>query len=173
MGALIDDLLKLSKTSRAELTLSPCDLSSLCRRIAGDLAGRSPELGVEVSIQPGLSALADPQLMEVALENLLGNAWKFTSKSQEPRIEVGRTVSRREGTTFFIRDNGAGFDMAYADRLFNAFQRLHLSTEFEGTGIGLAIVQRIILRHGGRIWAEAEPGRGATFFFTLANRAEP
>ncbi len=164
MGALIDDLLKLSRTSRAELSLMPCDLSGLCRRIAGDLAGRDPQRSVEVSIQPGLMASADPRLMEVALENLLGNAWKFTSRRREARIEIG---SGPEQGLFFIRDNGAGFDMAYADKLFDAFQRLHPVTEFEGTGIGLAIVQRIIHRHGGRVWAEAEPGLGAAFFFTL------
>jgi len=110
---------------------------------------------------------ADNHLMQVVLENLLGNAWKFTSKSQEPRVEAGETVSPSGERTFFIRDNGAGFDMANADKVFNAFQRLHAITDFEGSGIGLAIVQRIIHRHGGRIWAEAEPGKGATFFFTL------
>jgi light-regulated signal transduction histidine kinase (bacteriophytochrome) len=115
---------------------------------------------------------ADHHLMQVVLHNLLGNAWKFTSKCQAPRIEVGQIVSPGRERTFFIRDNGAGFDMAHADKLFNAFQRLHSASDFEGTGIGLAIVQRIINRHGGRVWAEGEPGKGATFFFTISERIE-
>jgi len=109
----------------------------------------------------------DPSLMQLVAENLLGNAWKFTSRCPDARIEVGALVSPQGERTFFVRDNGAGFDMAYAGKLFSAFQRLHSSAEFDGTGIGLAIVQRIIQRHGGRVWAEAAPGRGATFRFTL------
>jgi PAS domain S-box-containing protein len=167
MGHLIDDLLKLSKTSRSELTLSECDLSGLSSRVAGNLADLNPERKVEVSIKPGMVVQADQHLMQVVLENLLGNAWKFTAKRKDPSIEVGETASPRGDRTFFIRDNGAGFDMAFADKLFNPFQRLHAVTEFDGTGIGLAIVQRIIHRHGGRIWAEASPGEGATFFFAL------
>jgi len=167
MGRLIDDLLKLSKTSRSELTLSNCDLSLLCCRAANDLALANPEHRIKVFIQPAMLVQADHHLIQVAIENLLGNAWKFTSKSEDPKVEVGETVSPEGGRIFFIRDNGAGFDMAFAGKLFNAFQRLHPVTEFEGTGIGLAIVQRIIHRHGGRIWAEAEPGKGATFFFTI------
>jgi len=167
MGHLIDDLLKLSKTSRSELTLSDVDLSRLCSRVAGDLADLNPERLVEVTIQPGMLVQADYHLMHVVLENLLGNAWKYTSKCQAPRIEVGSIDSLGGERTFFIRDNGAGFDMAFAHKLFNAFQRLHATSEFEGTGIGLAISQRIIHRHGGRIWAEAEPEKGATFFFTI------
>jgi len=167
MGHLIDDLLKLSKTSRSELSLADCDLSRLCSRVAGDLTGLAPARRVEVFIQPGILVQADNSLMQVVLENLLGNAWKFSSKSVVPRIEVGETVSPSGERTFFIRDNGAGFDVAYAGKLFSAFHRLHSTTEFEGTGIGLAIVQRIIHRHGGRVWAEAEVGQGATFFFTL------
>ena len=167
MGNLIDDLLKLSKSNRSELTVSDCDLSRLCSRVAGDLADLKPERRVEVSIQPGLLVQADNHLMRVVLENLLGNAWKFTSKADHPRIEVGETSSHSGERTFYIRDNGAGFDMAHADKLFNAFQRLHATTDFEGTGIGLAIVQRILHRHGGRIWAEGEVGKGATFFFMI------
>jgi len=167
MGHLIDDLLKLSKTSRSELTVVDCDLSNLCSRVAADLADLNPERRVEVTIQPGMSVQADHHLMQVVLENLLGNAWKYTSKCQAPRIEVGEVVSLAGERTFFIRDNGAGFAMAFAHKLFNAFQRLHATSEFEGTGIGLAISQRIIHRHGGRIWAEAEPEKGATFFFTI------
>jgi light-regulated signal transduction histidine kinase (bacteriophytochrome) len=172
MGNLIDDLLKLSRTSRSELMLSDCDLSSLCSRVAGDLADLKAERSVELFIQPGMLVQADRHLMQVVLENLLGNAWKFTSKREDPRIEVGETVSPQGERVFSVRDNGAGFDMAHAYKLFNAFQRLHAPTEFEGTGIGLAIVQRIIHRHGGRIWAEAEPGEGATFFFTIPERVE-
>jgi len=111
--------------------------------------------------------------MRVVLENLLGNAWKFTSRAEHPRIEVGETFSHSGERNFYIRDNGAGFDMAHADKLFNAFQRLHATTDFEGTGIGLAFVQRIIHRHDGRTWAEAEVGKGATFFFTFPERNEP
>ena len=167
MGNLIDDLLKLSRTSRSELTIGDCDLTSLCRKVANDLTLSQPERIVEVSIQPGMITSADHNLMQVVLENLLRNAWKFSSRSQNPKIEVRETVSTSGERTFFIRDNGAGFDMAHADKLFTAFQRLHSETDYEGTGIGLAIVQRIISRHGGRIWAEAELGKGATFFFTL------
>jgi light-regulated signal transduction histidine kinase (bacteriophytochrome) len=115
----------------------------------------------------GMQAVADSRLVRAALENLIGNAWKFTSKSAQPRIEVG-CLHEGKRTTFFVRDNGAGFDMAYADKLFGAFQRLHSTQEYQGTGIGLATVQRIVHRHGGRIWAEAKPGKGAVFFFTLA-----
>ena len=167
MGHLIDDLLKLSKTSRAELTTSECDLSSLCCRVAGNLAELNPERRVKVTIQPGMLVQADLRLMQVVLENLLGNAWKFTSRQRDPRVEAGEMAGPDGKRTFFIRDNGAGFDMAFVGKLFNAFQRLHATSEFEGTGIGLAIVQRIIHRHGGRVWAEAEMGKGATFFFTL------
>jgi PAS domain S-box-containing protein len=172
MGNLIDDLLKLSKTSRSELTLSDFDLSRACGRVAGDLADLNPGRRVEVFIQPGMMVLADHRLMQAVLENLLGNAWKFTLKCKDPRIEVGETASPLGERTFFVRDNGAGFDMAHADKLFNAFQRLHSAAEYDGTGIGLAIVQRIINRHGGRVWAEAEPGQGATFFFTFPQRDE-
>ena len=169
MGVLIDDLLKLSKTSRSELSVTECDLSRVCSRVVGNLADLNPEGRVEVSIQPGMLVQADNHLLRVVLENLLGNAWKFTSKAEHPRIEVGELFSADGERTLFIRDNGAGFDMAHADKLFNAFQRLHATTDFEGTGIGLAIVQRIIHRHGGRIWAEGEVGKGATFFFTIPN----
>jgi len=172
MGDLIDDLLKLSKTSRSEMALEECDLSRLYSRVASDLADLNPERRLEVSIQPDMLVKADHHLMQVVMENLLGNAWKYTSKTESPRIELGETVSPQGERTFFVRDNGTGFDMAHVDNLFIAFRRLHATNEFEGTGIGLAIVQRIINRHGGRIWAEAEVGKGATFFFTLPNRTE-
>jgi light-regulated signal transduction histidine kinase (bacteriophytochrome) len=167
MGHLIDDLLKLSKTSRGELKVADCDLSGLCVRVAGDLADLAPERRVEVAIQPGMSVQADQRLLRVLLENLLGNAWKFTSKHAAPRIEVGQTIAPDGTMAFYVRDNGAGFDMAFANKLFIAFERLHTTGDFEGSGIGLTIVQRIIQRHGGTIWAEAKPEEGATFFFTL------
>jgi len=167
MGNLIDDLLKLSRTGSSDLAVSEFDLSGLCGRVAGGLAELDPGRRVEVSIQPGMSVQADPRLMQVVVENLLGNAWKFTARRQDARIQAGTSVAPGGERAWFIRDNGAGFDMAQAGRLFKAFQRLHPVADYEGTGIGLAIVQRIIQRHGGRVWAEAEAGRGATFFFTL------
>jgi PAS domain S-box-containing protein len=171
MGQLIDDLLNLSRTSRGELALADCDLSAICGGIAGNLAAVHPDRRVQVTIQPNLQVRADPRLMQVALENLLGNAWKFTAHSSEARIQVEGRVSPDGERAFSIRDNGAGFDMGHAHKLFSAFQRLHSATEFEGTGIGLAIVRRIIHRHHGRTWAEGEPGKGATFFFTLPGPA--
>lgn len=166
MSELIDDLLALSRVTRSELRLGPVDLSEVARGVALDLRRREPERQVEIAIAEGLVASADRRLMAIALQNLLDNAWKFTARKQGPHIEVG-AVDREEGRAFFVRDNGAGFDPAYAGNLFGAFQRLHDPAEFEGTGIGLATTQRIVARHGGQIWAESAPGRGATFFFTL------
>jgi len=168
MGHLIDDLLRLSRTTRSEMFRRDLDLSELARVIAADLQVASPERKVDVSIAPGMTAHGDPTLMRAVLENLLGNAWKFTAKQAEARIEVGR-LEKGQGNIYFVRDNGAGFDMRYVDKLFGAFQRLHAVTEYAGTGVGLANVQRIIHRHGGRVWAEGEPDRGATFYFTLSN----
>jgi len=167
MGQLIEDLLKLSRLNRSPLERAEVDLTGLARKVAEGLAQAHPASRVELAIQPGLAARADQRLVQEMLDNLLGNAWKFTSKRPDPRIELGERVGPDGERAFFIRDNGAGFDMAHVGKLFNAFQRLHLVTEFDGTGIGLAIVQRIVHRHGGRIWAEAEVGRGATFYFTL------
>ena len=167
MNALIDDLLKLSRLSRAKLEPAPVDLSALAEEICRQLQETTPERHVVLEIAPKLMAQGDPGLLRAALENLLGNAWKYTSKTPQPRIEFGRTEQDGQ-PVYFVRDNGAGFDMAYADKLFGAFQRLHHPGEFEGTGIGLATVRRIIHRHGGRIWAEAAPGQGATFYFTLS-----
>jgi light-regulated signal transduction histidine kinase (bacteriophytochrome) len=166
MGQLIEDLLKLSRVSRGSLECHKVDLSALARQVANDLQQRDPARPLDVSVWDGLSADADPRLLRGALENLIGNAWKFTSKTAAPRIEVGAI---RDGgqATFFVRDNGAGFDMAYASKLFGAFQRLHAANDYTGTGIGLATVQRIVHRHGGRIWAEAQVGKGAVFYFTL------
>ncbi|HKW89973.1 MAG TPA: PAS domain S-box protein [Candidatus Acidoferrales bacterium] len=168
MGSLIDDLLNLSRITRAELSREPVDLTSLARSVAAELRRNQPGRAVEFIIAPDLRAVGDSRLVHLALENLLGNAWKFSSRSDHPRIEFGR--AQNNGTSaFFVRDNGAGYDPAYADRLFGVFQRLHSMTDFPGTGVGLASVQRIILRHGGKVWAEGSVGQGATFYFTLGS----
>jgi light-regulated signal transduction histidine kinase (bacteriophytochrome) len=166
MGRLIDDLLALSRVTRSELVRESVDFSGLARNVATQLRRAQSDRRVEITIAAAIVAEGDARLLRIALENLLGNAWKFTSKCAEPRIEVGVTAVG-ESSAYFVRDNGAGFDMAYASKLFGAFQRLHSTDEFEGTGIGLATVQRIINRHGGRIWAIGEVGCGATFYFTL------
>ncbi len=166
MGVLIDDLLNLSRVTRSEMKLQRADLSAIVRSIAAELQETQPERQAEFRIEEGLDAFVDSHLIRITLENLLGNAWKFTSKRESSCIEFGRT--RCDGRlTYYVRDNGAGFDPAYADRLFGAFQRLHDKNDFPGTGVGLATVQRIIHRHGGRIWAESAIERGATFYFTL------
>jgi light-regulated signal transduction histidine kinase (bacteriophytochrome) len=167
MGALIDDLLKLSRVSRAELTRETVSLSEIANEVIAQLWQRDAGRQVEIAIQPGMTVEGDPNLLHLALENLLDNAWKFTSRKPSARI----TFATREldgQTVFYVSDNGAGFDMRHANRLFEAFQRLHRQDEYEGTGVGLATVRRIIQRHGGRIWSEAEAGAGATFYFTLA-----
>ncbi|TCS72104.1 PAS domain S-box-containing protein [Sulfuritortus calidifontis] len=166
MGELIDDLLKLSRLSRAPLQSQPVDLSALARDILQHLRADEPARSMQAEVMPGLTAQGDPGLLRAALENLLGNAWKYSSKTPAARIEFGR-VEQDGQPVYFVRDNGIGFDMQYAKKLFTAFQRLHHRDDFEGTGIGLATVQRIIHRHGGRIWAEAAPNQGATFYFTL------
>ncbi len=171
MAQLIEDLLNLARVSRGTLAHRAVDLSQIARQVVGELQQREPDRSVEVSVWDGMLAEGDPHLVQVALENLIGNAWKFTSKSEKPHIEIG-ALKDRGRATFFVRDNGAGFDMAYADKLFGAFQRLHAATDYAGTGIGLATVQRIVHRHGGRIWAESEVGKGAVFFFTLEFGAE-
>jgi PAS domain S-box-containing protein len=166
MGRLIDDMLSLSRVSRAEMRREPVDLTALVQDIADKLQKIEPERQAEFILQPGLTATGDPLLLEMALFNLLENAWKFTGKQPATVIEFGR-MKQDDQPVFFIRDNGTGFDMAYASNLFGAFQRLHQASEFPGTGIGLATVQRIINRHDGRIWAEAAVDHGATFYFTL------
>jgi light-regulated signal transduction histidine kinase (bacteriophytochrome) len=168
MSELIDGLLALARVTRSQLRREHVDLSRLARDVVGRLQARSDESGrgVDFVIQEGLSAEGDARLLATVLENLLGNAWKFTSKRPRARIEFG--VSRHHGhAAFFVRDDGAGFDMAYAGKLFGAFQRLHAASEFEGHGVGLATVQRIVVRHGGRIWAEGQVEAGATFYFSL------
>jgi len=169
MGILIDDMLALSRVTRREVSFERTDLSALVAAIETELREGEPQRQVEFVIAPGLTIDTDAQLVRIALWNLLSNAWKFTGRRPHARIEFGMT----EQHAYFVKDDGAGFDMAYADRLFGAFQRMHGVAEFEGTGIGLATVQRIIHRLGGRIWAEAFPDRGATFYFTLAERSTP
>lgn len=167
MGQLIEDLLNLARVSRGTLERRPVDLSQIARQVAGELQQREPDRAIEISIWEGMRAEADMHLLRIVLENLVGNAWKFTSKTNKGRVEIG-ALKDKGRSTFFVRDNGAGFDMTYASKLFGAFQRLHAASDYVGTGIGLATVQRIVHRHGGRIWAEAEVGKGAVFFFTLA-----
>lgn len=166
MGLLIDDLLRLSRVSRAQIEPAKVDLASLAREVIEDLRQQEPERRVTVTIQAPLPAFGDPHLLKIALDNLLGNAWKYTSRMPDASIEMG-TIQEEGGKAFFIKDDGAGFDMAYAHKLFGVFQRLHSVEEFPGTGVGLATVARIIHRHGGRIWAAGAPEKGATFFFTL------
>jgi len=166
MGCLIDDVLKLSRLTRSELHHESVDLSTMVRAISDTLQQNNPDRTADVIIREGVFVNGDPGLLKIALENLMNNSWKFSSKEARPQVEFGTTV--KEGkTVYFIRDNGVGFDMAYVDKLFGAFQRLHTSFEFPGTGIGLATIQRVINRHGGQVWAEAVVGKGATFYFTL------
>lgn len=166
MGQLIDDLLKLSRVSRSTLTRETVDISALASEIIAELRNQNSQREVAVKIAEGLTTVGDAQLLRIALENLLNNAWKYTGRRDAATIELG-VSAHSEGSCYFVRDNGAGFNMAYADKLFGAFQRLHDAKEFSGTGVGLATVQRIIDRHGGKIWAEAEVDRGSTFYFTL------
>jgi PAS domain S-box-containing protein len=166
MGQLIEDLLNLSRVARREMALERVDLSSLAQGIADELQAQAPERKVEFDITPELMVWADHNLIKIALENLLSNAFKFTGSRSQGRIQVGMIEPSGE-RVFFVRDNGVGFNMAYADKLFTPFQRLHSVQEFPGTGIGLVTVQRIISRHGGRIWPEAAEDQGATFYFTL------
>lgn len=167
MGRLIEDLLSLAQVSRMQLRDETVDLSALAREIAEECRGRNPERVADISIENGLQTRGDGRLLRVVMENLIGNAWKFTSQRPQALIKVGHAADVAGVPAFFVQDNGAGFDMAYADKLFNTFQRLHAVSEFPGTGVGLATVSRVIGRHRGRVWAESEPGKGATFFFTL------
>jgi len=166
MSQLIDDVLHLSKVTRAEMREQEVDLSELVAATVARLREAEPSRSADVRIRPGVVVTGDGQLLRIALGNLLENAWKFTGKQPGTRIEFGVTQTSGE-PTYFIRDNGAGFDMTYATRLFGPFQRLHSDNDFAGSGIGLATVQRIIHRHGGRVWAEGLVGQGATFYFTL------
>jgi len=166
MGQLIADLLMLSRITRRDLNVQTVNLSAVAAAVLVELKARDPQRQVQVSVQSNLLAEADPSLARIVLDNLLGNAWKFTGETQEARIEF-RADAESNPTVYLVRDNGAGFDMAYASQLFAPFQRLHRADEFEGSGIGLATVLRVIRRHGGKVWADARPGQGATFYFTL------
>jgi len=170
MAALIDDLLKLSRVTRSDLRRRPVDLGEMFRAAFAPLQ-RETTRHVEIVVSGDLKANADAKLLAIAFDNLCGNAWKFTSKLEAARIELGTRVDNGE-RVYFIRDNGVGFDMAYREKLFGVFQRLHPESEFPGTGVGLATVNRIIQRHGGRVWAEGEVGKGATFYFTLGDTGE-
>jgi light-regulated signal transduction histidine kinase (bacteriophytochrome) len=166
MGHLIDDMLQLSRITRADLVVAEVDLSAMAIDIATELTQREPQRVVDFRISPDLITMGDAQLLRIALTNLFENAWKFTARRE---ISIITFASRDEdqGPIYFIQDNGVGFDMAYVNKLFQAFQRLHDAREFPGTGIGLAIVHRVIQKHGGKIWAQAEPESGATFYFSL------
>ncbi|MHB8857864.1 MAG: sensor histidine kinase [Thermoleophilia bacterium] len=172
MNDLIDDMLMLSRVGRQEMARRQVDLSALATRITKTLRQTAPERRVDFVIEPGLVTEADEHLLSIVLENLLGNAWKFSSKHESARIEFGRAAGRN-GPIYFVRDDGAGFDAKYTDKLFSPFQRLHAESEFPGTGIGLATVERIIGRHGGKIWVEAAENKGATFYFTLSSPPGP
>jgi DNA-binding response OmpR family regulator len=171
MGELIDDLLQLSRVGRAEINRSAHDLSDIAKAVVAELRRREPDRVVEIELETPLAADVDSRLMRVVLDNLLGNAWKFTAHSTAPRVQFRREQTAN-GPAFVVRDNGAGFDMAYVDKLFRPFQRLHLTSEFPGTGIGLATVQRIVDRHGGRVWAEGGVGQGAAVYFTIPARSK-
>jgi light-regulated signal transduction histidine kinase (bacteriophytochrome) len=166
MGMLIDDLLSLSRVTRDEIHWEKVDLSLMAHEAVEKLQHENPTRIVDIDIKSNLTTFGDKRLLQIALDNLLGNAWKYTQKTENPKFTFGMKDLNGK-RIYFIKDNGAGFDMTYANKLFGAFQRLHTSKEFEGTGVGLATVQRIIRRHGGNIWAEAEVGKGATFYFTL------
>jgi signal transduction histidine kinase len=165
MNSMIDALLGLSKLSSQPLQRQPVDLTQLAGHVGDDLRRQSPQRRVALHVQPGLQVLGDPTLLRVVLENLIGNAWKYTGKCVDAQVWFERDPA--DPRCFVVRDNGAGFDMRFADRLFGAFQRLHSANDFQGTGVGLASVRRIVRRHGGDIWAEAEVERGASFHFSL------
>ena len=166
MGQLIDDLLGLARVTRTEIAAEPFDLAATARQVVERLRQHAPDRQVDVQVDSPMPCTGDPRLLQVVLENLIGNAWKFSARTEQPRVRVGM-LADGEVPVYFVSDNGAGFDMTYADKLFKAFQRLHSSAEFEGTGIGLATVHRIVTRHGGRVWAASEPGVLTTFSFTL------
>jgi light-regulated signal transduction histidine kinase (bacteriophytochrome) len=168
MSNLIRDLLELAKISRTGMKREATDLSSIARAIAAELQRDDPARCVDFALMSGVVAQCDAGLLRTALQNLIGNAWKYTGRHASARIEFGRNDTAGQAV-YYVRDDGAGFDMSNAVKLFSAFQRFHSDSEFEGTGVGLATVQRIIHRHGGRIWAESTPERGATFYFTLGS----
>ena len=165
MGHLIDDILALSRVTRQEMSAREVDLSHIAQEIANELQVREPERQVTFVIAPNVRVSGDERLLRIVMDNLIGNAWKYTSKHPLARIEFATTTQNGE-TVYFVRDDGSGFDMQYVGKLFTAFQRLHKAEEFPGTGVGLTTAAHIIHRHEGRIWAEAEVEHGATFFFT-------
>ena len=171
MNSMIDTLLSMSRMTARELNCERVDLSQTALQLVEELHSEDPGRNVEFVVAPGLAAQGDPTLLRLVLQNLLANAFKFSSRTPAARIEFGRQADSSQA--FFVRDNGAGFDMRFAERLFGVFQRLHSQSEFPGTGVGLATVQRIVRRHSGRIWAESAPGRGATFYFTLWENGTP
>ncbi len=166
MARLIDDMLRLSKITRTEMVVDKVNLSQMAQQVSKKLTNNFPKRKIKVVITPGLIVTGDKNLLSIALENIFENAFKFTGKTPEASIEFGATNIRGQ-KVYYIRDNGVGFDMAYADKLFKPFQRLHTVAEFSGTGVGLALVQRVVQRHGGRVWAEGQVGKGASFYFTL------
>ena len=170
MGMLIDDLLQLSRVNRTELLMQEVDLGEIAESVLEELRAAESDRQVELILEPGMWVHGDPRLLRVILDNLLSNAWKFTSREATSRITFKRKMD--DPKVFTISDNGVGFDMRHADKLFGAFQRLHRVTDFPGTGVGLATVQRIVHRHRGRIWAEAQEGEGATFYFSLGPTGE-
>ena len=169
MGDLIDAMLSLAQVSRASVRSETVDLSALAQTVVDECRELEPGRVAQIEIQPGLTAQGDARLLRQALDNLLGNAWKFSRHQPEARISFGCDSSPDGAPVYAVRDNGAGFDMAYAHKLFSPFQRLHKVAEFPGTGIGLATTRRIVTRHGGKVWAESSPGQGATFYFTLCS----
>jgi light-regulated signal transduction histidine kinase (bacteriophytochrome) len=170
MSQLIDALLSLAQVGRGQMQRLDLDFSQLVQSVAGEIATANAERNVPLVVAPGMRAYADPRLLRIVVANLLENSWKFTARRQRPAVEVG-PVQNTSLPTYYVRDNGAGFDPAHASRLFGAFQRLHADREFPGTGIGLAIVQRVIARHGGTVWADSRPDQGATFYFTLPGKS--
>jgi signal transduction histidine kinase len=170
MSQLIDALLSLAQVGRSDMQPLDVDFSQLVQSVTSELAAANPDRNVPMIVAPGMRAYADPRMLRIVVANLLENAWKFTARRQRPSVEVG-PVQNAALPTYYVRDNGAGFDPAYASRLFGAFQRLHPDREFPGTGIGLAIVQRVIARHGGTVWADSRPDQGATFYFTLPRKS--
>lgn len=172
MNNQIEHILSLHQLSRVEIQPQTINLSNMAQEILANLKASDPERQVETIIQAELTAHGDPVLLRIVLENLLSNAWKYTSQCQKARIEFGATPESHSLPTFYVQDNGAGFNMKYAEKLFRAFQRMHSQEEFPGTGVGLASVQQIVKKHGGRIWVEAAVNQGATFYFTLSKGME-
>jgi light-regulated signal transduction histidine kinase (bacteriophytochrome) len=169
MGQLIEDMLLLHRVTRTPLQSEVVDLSRICDNVIQGLREREPARNVTIEVDRDMQTVGDPKLLELALSHLISNAWKFSANRADAWIKIGhKSLPGQHEEVFFVSDNGAGFDMAYADKLFVAFQRLHSTLQFPGTGVGLAIVQRVVARHGGEIWAESQPGMGSTFYFTLS-----